>query len=148
MKVILRKDVDGLGKRGDVINVKTGYARNKLIPQGLVFEYSKGNLKRFEEEKKFLKIQDAKNKKQAEELAEKLKEVSITISQKAHDNDELYGSVNQTMIAKELEEKGFSIDKSAILLDEHIKKIGVYEIQVRLHPEVTGTVKVWVVKDE
>ena len=147
MKIILRKDYTGLGQRGDIVNVKSGYARNKLIPEGIAFEYSTGNMKRFEEEKKYIKIRSAKDKKNAEELAKKLEELSITFTEKAQE-DVLYGSVNETMIAKELEKLGYPIEKHQILLDEPIKKIGVFEIQIKLHSEITARIKIWIVKDE
>ena len=112
MKVILRQNVAGLGSRGDVLNVKTGHARNFLIPKGFVFEYNKGNLQRFELEKEKIKKDEIKNIKAAEELAKKLSDVSVTIKQKAHDNDELYGSVTESMIADELQALNINLDKT------------------------------------
>ncbi len=148
MKVILRQNVAGLGSRGDVLNVKTGHARNFLIPKGFVFEYNKGNLQRFELEKEKIKKDEIKNIKAAEELAKKLSDVSVTIKQKAHDNDELYGSVTESMIADELQALNINLDKTSVILENHIKKLGVYDVELKLHSNVKGTIKVWIVKDE
>ena len=148
MKIILRKSVDNVGNRGDTVDVKSGFARNYLIPKGLAFPFSPGNLKRFEEEKRNHSIQESKNIEEANTNKKQLEEESITIKQKAHDNDELYGSVNAQLIAENIRESGYELDKSAVILDDPIKKLGVYDIEVKLHPEVTAVVKVWVVKDE
>lgn len=148
MKIILRENVEGLGKRGEVLNVKTGYARNLLIPKGAAFEFTPGNMKRFEAEKDKRRKEEIKNREAAEETAEKLNDISVTIKQKAHDNDELYGSVTEAMISDELKNLDFNIPKSAVLLEEHIKKLGVYDVEVKLHEDVKGKVKVWIVKDE
>lgn len=148
MKVILRQNVEGLGERGKILNVKTGYGRNFLVPKGFAFEYSDGNMKKFDEEKQKIKKQEIKDLGIAKEMAEKLKEVSITIQQKAHDNDELYGSVTPALIANELVKLNYQIDKSAVLMEEHIKKLGVYDVPVKLHAEIITQIKVWVVKDE
>ncbi len=148
MKVILRQNVKGLGERGKILNVKTGYARNFLVPKGFAFEYSDGNMKRFDEEKQKIKKQEIKDLGIAKEMEEKLKEVSVTIKQKAHDNDDLYGSVTSALIATELVKLDYPIDKSAVLLEEHIKKLGVYDVPVKLHTDIITQIKVWVVKDE
>ena len=146
MKVILRKDVETIGKAGEIVEVKNGYARNYLIPQGLALEASKGNVKRFEQEKKSLELQKNREKKAAEKEAEKLNDTSITISVSVGEEDKLFGSVTSQDIANALEEKGFALDKRKILLDEPIKALGIYSIPIKLHPEVEAKVKVWVVK--
>ncbi len=146
MKVILRKDVETVGKAGEIVEVKNGYARNYLIPQGLALEASKGNVKRFEQEKKSLELQKNREKKAAEKEAEKLNDTSITISVSVGEEDKLFGSVTSQDIANALEEKGFALDKRKILLDEPIKALGIYSIPIKLHPEVEAKVKVWVVK--
>ncbi|MGE3062237.1 MAG: 50S ribosomal protein L9 [bacterium] len=148
MKVILREEIAGVGKKGEVINVKTGFARNYLIPSKKAYESTAGNLKRYELDKKLDEVREVKNKQLAEEMVKTLAGISITISQKAHDDEMLYGSVTGVMIAHELEKSNVKVDKSSVLLDEPIKKLGFYTVSVRLHPEVTGEVKVWVVKDE
>ncbi|PIP13940.1 MAG: 50S ribosomal protein L9 [bacterium (Candidatus Stahlbacteria) CG23_combo_of_CG06-09_8_20_14_all_34_7] len=148
MKVILREEITGVGKKGEVLNVKNGFARNFLIPTKKAYKFSEGNRKRYDFEKKQDIIKEVKNKQLAEEMAKRLTEISITISQKAHDDEVLYGSVTNLMIAQEMEKLNIHIDKSSIYLDEPIKKLGFYTVSVKLHPEVTGEVKIWVVKDE
>ncbi len=146
MKIILRQDVETVGKAGDIVEVKNGYARNYLIPQGLALEATKGNLKRFEQEKKSLELQKNREKKAAEKEAEKLNDTSITISVSVGEEDKLFGSVTSQDIANALEEKGFKLDKRKIHLDEPIKALGIYSVPIKLHPEVEAKVKVWVVK--
>ncbi len=146
MRIILRQDVESVGKAGDIVEVKNGYARNYLIPQGLALEASKGNLRRFEQEKKSLELQRNREKKTAEKEAEKLNDTSITISVSVGEEDKLFGSVTSQDIANALEEKGFKLDKRKILLDEPIKALGIYSVPIKLHPDVEAKVKVWVVK--
>ncbi len=146
MKIILRQDVESVGKAGDIVEVKSGYARNYLIPHGLALEASKGNLKRFEQEKKSLELQKNREKKAAEKEAQKLNDTSITISVSVGEEDKLFGSVTSQDIAAALEEKGLKLDKRKILLDEPIKALGIYSVPIKLHPEVEAKVKVWVVK--
>lgn len=148
MKVILRDTVKGIGKKGEVLSVKTGYARNFLIPNKLAYEFTAGNEKRFEQDKKLEAIKDIKNKSEAEEAKKELEKLSITISQKAHDDDMLYGSVTSAMIAEELIKSFKQADKHSIILEEPIKKLGTYTVPVKLHHAVTAELKVWVVKDE
>ncbi|HAV92251.1 TPA: 50S ribosomal protein L9 [candidate division WOR-3 bacterium] len=148
MKVILREKIDGVGKKGEVLNVKTGFARNFLIPSKKAYEFSSGNQKKYELDKKLDEVREVKNRQAAMEMLKTLAEVSITVSQKAHDDEMLYGSVTNAIIAKELEKSNVHVDKNAVLLEEPIKKLGFYNVQIKLHPEVTGEVKVWVVKDE
>ncbi len=146
MKVILIEDVQKLGVMGDTVQVKEGYARNFLFPKNLAKPATGSNLKIIDEIKK-KKIQAvAKEKKEAEGLKEKLSHVSCTVSVEAGDDDRLFGSVTTQDISKAFEEAGFSLDKRKIILEEPIKKLGVYHITVKIHPEVTGAVKVWVVK--
>ena len=146
MKVILIEDVQKLGSMGDVVQVKEGYARNFLFPKNLAKSATGSNLKIIDEIKK-KKIQAlAREKKEAEELKEKLSHISCTIPVEAGDDDSLFGSVTTQDISKAFEEAGFSLDKRKIILEEPIKKLGVYHITVKIHPEVIGAVKVWVVK--
>jgi len=146
MKVILRQDFESLGKFGEVVNVKNGYARNFLIPHKIVMPMTKGNLKILEEEKKREQSKKDKDKKTATELAEKLEKVSITAQVTVGEEDKVFGSVTAQTIAGLLSEKGFEIDKKAIMLDEPIKALGIYTIGIKLHSEVEAKVKVWVVK--
>ncbi|KPK98168.1 MAG: 50S ribosomal protein L9 [Omnitrophica WOR_2 bacterium SM23_72] len=146
MEVILNQDVDKLGKAGSVIKVKDGFARNFLIPNGLALPLTSGNLKRLEQEKQRKKAQLEKVKQELLELKSKLEGVSLTIPALVQDEDKLYGSIAGQDVAQALEEEGFTIDKNAVVLDEAIKTLGIYEIPVRLHPEVSATIKVWIVK--
>jgi len=147
MKVILRKDVDNLGSVGDVVDVSDGYARNYLVPRGMAYLATGANLKRVEEEKNQLAKQAVRTEEMAREKAEILSEQSLTFMVKATEDDQLYGSVSEGEIAEKLAEKGFDIDKRMIHLSEPIKSLGVFTIEVRLHPEVAGQVKVWVVRE-
>ncbi len=146
MKVILRKQVENLGSSGDVVEVKPGYGRNFLIPRGLALPATPASMKIVEEQKRGEIIRKEKEKKSAEILAEKLTAASLTIPVEVGEDEKLFGSVTSMDIARALNEEGVEIDRRNILLAEHIRKLGVYEIQVRVHPEITTTVKVWVVK--
>lgn len=146
-KLILKRDVRGLGKIGDTVSAKDGYARNFLIPQGLALEHSSSNIKILEEEKKREKKEVEKEKKKAEELKEKISKVSCTIPVKVGEEGKLFGSVTLVDIASALVQEGIEIDKRKIELDEPIKVLGVYTVPVRLHPEVSANIKVWVVKE-
>jgi large subunit ribosomal protein L9 len=147
MKIILREDVDRLGHKGDIITVKDGYARNYLIPQKLAFLATPGNLRMFEEGKKQLEVRENKARRVADQIAKKLKSVSITATVAVGEEDRVFGSVTAQTIANLLKEKGFDIDKKKILLEEPIRTLGVYTILLKLHHDVQGKVKVWVVKE-
>lgn len=146
MKVILRQDFEPLGKIGDVVDVKDGYARNYLIPKKIVYPATPGSLKAIEEEKKRLQTKLQREKKSAELLMVELEKVSVTIPVEVGEEDRIHGTVTTQMIADALLEKGYEIDKRKIELDEQIKTLGIYNAKIKLHPEVTATVKVWVVK--
>lgn len=147
MKVILRQNVKKLGEAGDIVEVKDGHARNFLLPKGFAYPATLGSMKRLEEEKKLTDLRMKKELKSAEELARRLSGASLTFVMKAGEEDKLYGSVSAADIAGKLTEQGFEIDRKQVLLDEPIKILGVYTIEVRLHSDVTGKVKVWVVKE-
>ncbi len=147
MKIILREVVDRLGERGDIVTVKDGYARNFLIPQGLALRATPGNMRTFEEQKKQLDVRENKTRRLADEVAKKLKSVSITATVSVGDEDRVFGSVTAQTISQLLKEKGFELDKKKILLEEPIKALGVYTIPIKLHHDVQGKVKVWVVKE-
>ena len=145
MKVVLKVKVDKLGETGDVVEVASGYARNCLIPQGKALEANKRNLKLFEDYKRAVQKKQEKEKQQAQEIARKIEHASCTIVMQAKD-EQLYGAVTNADIAKALQQEGIQVDKKDILLEEPIKALGVYQIPVKLHPEVKQQVKVWVVK--
>ena len=147
MEVILLKDVDRLGKAGAVVKVKDGFAQNLLIPKGLAVLANAANLKQLEQAKQNKIAQLDASKKEAEELKEKLSAVSLTLPVLTKDEDEkLYGGITTIDVARALKEEGFNIDKNAVLLEEPIKSLGIYEIAIKLHPEVEAKVKTWVVK--
>ncbi len=147
MKVILRQDYATLGKIGDVVEVKEGYARNFLIPRKIGYLATPGNLAALEEEKKQLGAREKKELHHAEKMVAELEKVSITMKVKVGEDERLFGSVTAPMIADALQEKGITLDKRAIALEEPIKALGIYTLDVKLHPSVTGKVKVWVVRE-
>ncbi len=146
MKVILLEDVDKLGKLGDAVIVKRGYARNFLFPRKLAMEATDKGLKFLEEKKKKRERELAKSKVKIEELAGKISSVSCTIPMAAGEEDKLFGSVTAEHIAEAFSHEGISIDKKQIHLAEPIRKLGVYQIEIKLHPDLTVSAKVWIVK--
>jgi len=147
MKVILRKNFDQLGKVGDVVSVKDGYARNYLIPRGIAYQATAGNIRSLDEEKKQILKREAKELEAAQTLAAELEKVSVTIPVKVGEEEKIFGSVTTQMIADALHEKGFEVDKRKIEITEQIKALGIYTISVKLHPSVTAAVKTWVVRE-
>ncbi len=147
MKVILRQDHEKLGEAGSVVNVKPGFARNYLIPQGMAMVATDANLKRFESEKQQLSWKKEKEKRESQELAKVLENISCTITVQVGEEDKLFGSVTSQHIAEALEEQGQKIDKRKILLEEPIKSLGIYSVPIKLHTDVEAKIKVWVVKE-
>jgi large subunit ribosomal protein L9 len=148
MKVILRKDLVNLGDMGQVVNVRDGYARNYLIPRDYAYYASESAVKRLDIEKQQRNKRAAQEKVSAETLAASLSEVQVSIAMKVGEEGKLYGSVTSTMIATELTNKGFDIDKRHIVIEDTIKTLGVFDAKVKLHPEVSVNVKVWVISEE
>ncbi|HUU26598.1 MAG TPA: 50S ribosomal protein L9 [archaeon] len=147
MKIILRADIDRLGKIGDLVNVAPGYARNYLIPKKLAYPANSGNLKRIEFEKRRATQMAERELEDIRRLALKIKDLSLTFQVKVGEEERLYGSVTAGDIAEEIVKQGFDIERRKILLEEPIRQLGVYTVGVRLHPEVTAEIKVWVVKE-
>lgn len=147
MKVILRKNYDQLGKVGDIVNVKEGFALNFLIPRKIAFIATEGNIRALEEEKKQTAKKVAKELEAAQKLALELEKVSVTIPVKVGEEDKIFGTVTTQMIADSLKEKGYDIDKRKIEISEPIKALGIYNIAVKLHQDVTATLKTWVVRE-
>ena len=147
MEVILRKDHEKLGTVGTKVVVKDGYARNYLIPRGLAYAATEGALRSLAEERKQTDRRSTKELKSSEKLAGELDKVSITIQMKVGEDEKLFGSVTSQMIADAIKEKGLEIDKRTIELEEPIKALGIYTVNVKLHQNVTGKVKVWVVRE-
>lgn len=147
MKVILAEDITSLGAMGAVVEVARGYARNYLIPQGKAMEITPGNLAQLEQAKvKYAQIR-AKERETAVTQVERLEGVSVTIAQRVGEEERLYGSVTAAMIAEALESRDFQVDKKQVELPEPIKKLGVYEVNIRLAPDVKATVTVEVVPE-
>jgi len=147
LKVILTEDVKPLGDAGMVVDVARGYARNYLIPQGKALEATPGNLARVEQQKSRIIQARLKEKESALTLVARLEGVSLTIAQKVGEGEKLYGSVTAAMIAEALEAKGFTVDRKQLDLPEPLKKLGTYEVTVRLAPEVKAAVTVEVVPE-
>ena len=147
MELILRDSVPGLGERGDIVKVKAGYARNYLLPKKLAVPAT-GAMKRvITEENRLREVRDDKVKRSLEETAAKMKDLSCTIVVQAGEEDKLYGSVSASDIAAAVSEQGFEIDQKMVVLEEPIKILGVYTVQVKLHREIEVPVKIWVVKE-
>ncbi|MEW6170252.1 MAG: 50S ribosomal protein L9 [Candidatus Omnitrophota bacterium] len=146
MEVILLKDVEKIGKQGTVIKVKDGFARNFLLPNSLAVEATTHNLKKIQQDQEKKKVFLEKQKKELEVLAQKISKLSFTIKCEVHAEEELYGSVGAQEIVRVLKDEGIDVEKENILLNEPIKKLGIYDIPIKLHPEVSSRVKVWVVK--
>ncbi len=146
MEIILRQGVENLGKPGDVVNVKAGYARNYLLPHGLAYEATPGNLKRIQQERDRLEAAENERRNNAQGIAERLEQVSLTFSARVGEEGKLFGSVTATDIAQQLESQGFHVEKRQIDLHEPIKALGVYRVPVRLHADVKPEIRVWVIK--
>jgi large subunit ribosomal protein L9 len=148
MDVILREDIDKLGTRGQLVKVAPGYARNFLLPNKMAVPATESNKKIVEQERQAHLRREAKVEGEAKDLGQMLGSVSITISQKAGENDQLFGSVTSKDIAEALEKQGYTIERRKIALDEPIKTLGEFKIPLRLHREVTAEITVHVVKEE
>ena len=147
MKVILLKDIETLGSAGEVVEVKNGYGRNFLIPRNEALVASAANMAQFESRRKQQETLAERDRRAAEALAKKLETESITAQVKVGEEDRLFGSVTAQNIAELLDEKGYEVDRRAIHLEDPIRELGVYNVEVRLHPEVAAAVKLWVVKE-
>ena len=146
MQIILREHVDSLGRRGEIVEVANGYARNYLIPQKLALLVNDNNRRQIEREREAAEIRDAEERQVAEALAEKISLVDCVVSRKVGEQDVLYGSVTTADVAECLKE--FNIEKRKIQLSEPIKALGEFTVPVKIHRDVTAEVKLKVVKDE
>ena len=147
MKVILIEEIPSLGGLGSVVEVASGYGRNYLIPQGKALEATKGNLAQFEQQRSRLLQQYAKEKDAAQALADRLGEITVTISQRVGESDRLYGSVTNVHIAEALAKQGFDIDRKKIDMPEPIKTVGAHEAEIKLHTDVKAVIKIKVVPE-
>lgn len=148
MEVILREDIEKLGSRGQVVTVAAGYARNFLLPKKLAVAATDANRKIVEQERQAHLRKEAKLKSEAEDLGKMLNGVTLTFTQKAGENDQLFGSVTAKDVAEALERQNFQIERRKVAMEEPIKQLGEFKVPVRLHREVTVEVNVVVVKEE
>ena len=146
MQVILTQDIPHVGKVGQTVKVKDGFGRNYLVPRHLAYPATPTNLKRIELLQKKRHLEHEKEKGKCQELADQLSKVSCTVSVEVNDLDKLYGSVTDSDIAKALEAEGIKIDRKSILIEKPIEDLGIYEVGVKLHPEVIAKVRLWVTK--
>jgi large subunit ribosomal protein L9 len=147
MEVILREHVDNLGKRGEIVKVADGYARNYLLPRKLALLATDGNRKHVERERKIMETREAQEKAGAETIATRLSTVDISIARRVGDTEQLYGSVTAADIVDFLKAKGFEIDRRKLILPEPLKALGEFDVPLKLHREVTVPLKVKVVKE-
>lgn len=147
MELMLREDVEKLGRRGDVIKVAEGYGRNYLLPRGLAVPVNEANKALIARERKAHEARVSKEKAEGEALAERIAGLRFIAPRKVGEHDVLYGSVTSGDVAEFLKAKGVEIDKRKVLLDEPIKKLGEHDIRIKLHPEVTATLKLLVSKE-
>jgi len=148
MKVILRETIESLGLIGSEVDVAKGYARNYLLPQNKAVLATPQNRKRFEQERKKVELQIAKEKRAAEEMAQRLEGVSVTIPAKVHEEDRLYGSVSVREIIAALAEKGIETEKRAVILAEPIKNLGTFQVPIRIYTDIEPEITVEVVPAE
>jgi large subunit ribosomal protein L9 len=148
MEVILREHVDNLGRRGDVVKVAEGYARNYLLPRKLALAVTEGNKRQIEREKKAAEVKEAEEKHQAEAVAQRLAQIELEIARRVGENDTLYGSVTTADIAHALEVKGVTVEKRRIVLSEPLKALGDYTVPVRIHRDVSAEVRVKVIAEK
>ncbi len=147
MRVILRENVKGTGAAGNIIEVKSGFARNYLIPQGLAYLANDKNLSMYEQEKVRKGKEQEKLRHEAEKLRDEIEKVSLTVAVKVGDDGKLFGSVSSHTISDNLKEKGYDINHRKVIIAEPIKELGVYEVGVELATGVNAKIKVWVVKE-
>jgi len=147
MEVILRDHVEKLGRRGEIVKVADGYARNYLLPRKLALPATDGNKKHVERERKIMETREAQEKSQAEAIATRLAAIDISIARRVGETDQLYGSVTAADITEFLKAKGFEVDRRKLILPEPIKAIGEFDVPLKLHREVTVPLKVKVVKE-
>ncbi len=148
MKVILKDDVEKLGTAGNVVTVADGFARNFLFPQNLAVPASKGNLRSIDEIRKQKQFKENKRRREAEKLKDKLEKLSLTAEVQVGEEDKVFGSVTAANIAALIEKQGIELDRRKIMLEEPLKALGVYTVEIKLAPDVVAGVKLWVVKKE
>ncbi|MCU4137790.1 MAG: Ribosomal protein L9 [Thermodesulfobacteria bacterium] len=148
MEVILRKDIPKLGKAGDIVKVKDGYARNYLIPKGLAILANQKTIRALENQRKIILAKAERERKKLESLAEKLEGISITVYRKIIEEDRIFGSVSSIDIVNMLKEQGIKVDKNQVILDEPIKKLGTFEVPIKLSSDKVVNIKVEVLEEK
>jgi large subunit ribosomal protein L9 len=148
MEVILKEHVEHLGRRGDVVKVAEGYARNYLLPRKMALPVNEGSRRQVEREKKLAEAREAEERAQAEALAKRMAEAEITIARRVGENDTMYGSVTSADIAQALQAAGFDFEKRKIVLADPIKSLGEFTVPVKIHRDVTAEVHVKVVAEQ
>ena len=146
MKIILKENIEKLGDKNEIVDVKDGYARNYLFPKNLALKATKSNVNVIEELDRVKEKKEKSVIRTAQKLADKLKNISITVSTEAGEDEKIFGSVTTQQIAELLDEKGFKIDKHQIIIETPIKNLGVFNILIKIHKEITAEVKLWIVK--
>ena len=146
MEIILTQDIRTLGKTGDVVKVKDGYARNLLLPKKLAYAATPENLKKIQEQQKKRQREYEKVKQEALKLAESLNKLSCTVNVEVNDLEKLYGAVSEAEIVRAIEAEGFKVDKKNIVIEKSIEELGIFEVGIKLHPEVTAKIRLWVTK--
>lgn len=145
MQLILCEDVPNLGKTGDTVTIKDGYGRNYLLPRGLAVVATPRNMRRMEHERRVIAQRDTKRRKDAQSIKERIEGLSLTIAKNTGEEDKLFGSVTNRDIAEALKQEGLEIDRKVIQLEQPIKALGVYTVEIRLASDVTAELKLWVV---
>jgi large subunit ribosomal protein L9 len=147
-EILLMDQVEGLGIEGDIVKVADGYARNYLFPRGIATQVTEGKKRQIEKKRTERLAQLQKEKGAAEELAKKIEGIECTIAVKVGENGQLFGSVNVPQILEKLAEQGLSLDKAKVDLAAPLHELGVFDVALKLHAEVTGTLKVWIVEEK
>ena len=147
MKIILKEDIKKLGKMGQIVDVADGYARNYLVPKGFAVEASTKNIRSLEHEKKIIQEKARKHKDSAQDLASRISAMTLTIKAKAGEEEKLFGSVTTMDIAEALLTQGVEIEKKKIVLEEPIKRLGSYSVQIKLHPDVSVPLNIQVIQE-
>ncbi len=148
MRIILLESIENLGRKGEIVNVKDGYARNYLIPKGFAIKVTESNIKMIQEKQKKLEKEREKEIKTVEDLKNRIESLKLTFYKRAGEEDVLFGSVTSAEIEEKLKEEGIEIDKKKIVIKEPIKKLGEHEVEVKVHPEVRAKLKIEVLKEE
>lgn len=146
MELMLKENVENLGRIGDVVDVKSGYARNFLLPRGIAVPVNQADLAMIEAARAKALAEEKKRVSDYQEMVTQLAETSVTIEGRANEEGHLFGSVGGVQVAEALREKGFVVDPKSVRLDKPLREIGVFEVPIHLHTDVEGTVKVWVVQ--